>query len=857
MSLSSCGKIQPMDVLPIDAFLPQIIALLPRQGALVLTAEPGAGKTTRVPPALLEAGILSASAPRIVVLQPRRIAAKAVAARIADERGWMLGDQVGYQVRMEKLVRANTALRIMTEGILARQLLDDPSLEHVGAVILDEFHERSIHSDLTLAMLRQVQRTIRPDLLILVMSATLDAQKVADYLDNAPVLSVPGRLYPVRTIYQTGSEGRLEDRVMSALRAALELENTGHILVFLPGAMEINRCAAVARNLPLAVHCAIRTLYGSMPLEAQVNVLKACPQRKIIFSTNIAETSLTIDGVMVVIDSGLVRQASLDAQRGVDRLDLIQISKASADQRMGRAGRTAPGLCIRLWPELQTKHLKDFEIPEIKRVDLAESILTLYAWDRHGPQGFEFFESPPVQRAESAVELLRELGALEPISDGLRLTALGRKLLELPLHPRLGRLMLAAVQSGKAALGCVLAALISERDIVSSRRDQRAPGAGDSDVLIRVMALAEKGAHGASVTIDAMGASRVRAVANELGRLIGSKIDLSQVSSSTDSSEIGDLLLRAYPERICRRRETDPARAVMVGGGGVRMGPGSVVLGAPLFVAVDISASNSPSEAMVHIASAITRQQLANMYPESIREEKSIEIAEGRILAHRRVLYRDLVLEEFADSQPDPAEFQKVAIAYIVQRMPEFLQRDVALRRLAARLVMLRNAMPEKQVPVINPADLTTLLASQAMDAGALRKIIAGDGLAAAIESTLDHAITRLLAAAAPAHLTMPNGRTAELDYRDDGTPVLSVRLQDLFGFQDTPRIAGGRVPVLLEILGPNHRPVQITNDLAGFWSGSYALVRKDLRARYPKHAWPENPAQAQPVVRRDRRDRK
>ena len=758
---------------------------------------------------------------------------------------------------MEKLLRADTALRIITEGILARQLLDDPSLENVGAVILDEFHERSIHSDLTLAMLRQVQRTIRPDLLILVMSATLDARKVADYLDNAPVLSVPGRLYPVRTIYQPGGDGRLEDRVMSAVRAALELENTGHILVFLPGAMEITRCAAAAKALPPAAQYAIRTLYGSMPLDAQINVLKASTQRKIIFSTNIAETSLTIDGVRVVIDSGLVRQASLDAQRGVDRLDLIQISKASADQRMGRAGRTAPGLCIRLWPELQTKHLRDFEIPEIKRMDLAQSILTLYAWDRHGPRGFEFFEPPPEQRAESAVELLRELGALELISDGLRLTMIGKKLLELPLHPRLGRLMLSAMQCGKGALGCVLAALISERDIVSSRRDQRGAGAGDSDVLIRVMALAPTGAHGTSAMIDAMAASRVRAVADALGRLIGSKIDFTRVAGSADPAEIGELLLRAYPERVCRRRETDAMRAVMVGGGGVRMGPGSVVLRAPLFVAVDISASNSPGEALVHIASAITHEQLARMYPEAIREEKSIEIADGRVLAYRKVLYRDLVLEQFADSEPDPEEFQKAAAAHIAERLPEFMQRHAALRRLSGRLAMLRKAMPEKHIPAISPAELLSLLASSAVNAAALRKIIAGDGLATAIESNLDHAVTRLLAEAAPVHLAMPNGRTAELDYRDDGTPVLSVRLQDLFGFQDTPRIAGGRVPVLLEILGPNHRPVQITHDLAGFWSGSYAMVRKDLRARYPKNAWPENPAQAQPLLRRDRRDRK
>ncbi|MGC8625830.1 MAG: helicase-related protein, partial [Phycisphaerae bacterium] len=486
------GRLLGMDVLPIDGYLPEVIALLRARGALVLTAQPGAGKTTRVPPAILEARILPAHAPRILVLQPRRMAARAVAARIAAERGWNLGEQVGYQVRMKKCLTATTLLRIMTEGILTRQLLDDPALENVGAVIVDEFHERSIHSDLTLAMLRQVRQTVRPDLLLLVMSATLNAQKVADFLDNAPILNVSGRLYPVRCVYRPGSDDRLEDRVMSAVRQALEAENTGHILVFLPGAAEINHCSAAAKTLSAAGDCRVMTLHGSMSLEAQIAVLKSSAQRKIIFSTNIAETSLTIDGVTTVIDCGLVRQASFDAQRGIDRLDLMPISKASADQRAGRAGRTAPGVCFRLWPELQTKHLRDFDIPEIVRVDLAQSVLTLYAWGRHGPGEFEFFEKPPVERLEAAVELLQELGALEPIADGLRLTAIGRKLLELPLHPRLGRLLLAAKESGIGALGAVVAALLSERDFMRT-----AVGTGhsvanhDSDILLRAQTMVQ------------------------------------------------------------------------------------------------------------------------------------------------------------------------------------------------------------------------------------------------------------------------------------------------------------------------------------------------------------------------------
>lgn len=848
-----------MDVLPIDEFLPRIAALLAQHGTLVLTAQPGAGKTTRVPPGILRAGILPANAPRIVVLQPRRIAAKAVATRIAEEQHWTMGREVGYQVRMEKRIGQDTALRIMTEGILARQLLDDPTLEKLGAVILDEFHERSIHSDLTLAMLRQVRQTIRPDLLILIMSATLDAQKVAAFLDGAPILDVPGRLFPVRTVYRHETDRRLEERVISAVREALNAENSGHILVFLPGLAEINRCAGAAKAFADAGNCRVLTLHGSMPLEAQIAVLKPSAQRKIIFATNIAETSLTIDGVTVVIDSGLVRQASFDAQRGIDRLDLIQISQASANQRLGRAGRTAPGLCIRLWPETQTRHLEDYEIPEILRVDLAQSVLMLYAWDRHGPRGFEFFQAPPMQRTDHAVKLLRELKALEEITDGLRLTDIGRKLLELPLHPRLGRLLLAAKENGNAALGAVVAALVSERDIITARSDRRDNSSGESDILMRVLALVPGGAAMSShaAGIETGGAHRVRAVAQDLGRLIGADVDLGMVQRNADAMTIGELLLRAYPDRVCRRRDNDAMRGVMVGGRGVRMGAASAVLRAPLFVAVDIQASNAADEATVHIASAITPQQLQHLYPDAIREEKTVDIREGRILAYRNILYRDLVLEQFPDSQGDPEQIQRTAAQYIAEHFAEYIQRDAAVRQLCARLAMLQKAMPDQNIPQLNDSNMAALIAAGAADLTALRKIIAGNGLVDVIEASLGHQLLRLLATAAPAYLEMPNGRRAPLEYRADGTPVLSVRLQDLFGFKDTPRIANGRVPVLLEILGPNQRPVQITHDLAGFWSGSYALVRKDLRARYPRHSWPENPAEAAPLPPRGRREGK
>ncbi len=844
-----------MEPLPIDAFIPEIIALLRQRRSLVLTAEPGAGKTTRVPPALFKSGILTSKAPRIAVLQPRRIAAKAVAARIAEERHWKLGEEVGFQVRMENKLTTDTALRIMTEGILARQLLDDPALEDVGAVILDEFHERSIHSDLSLAMLRQVRQTLRPDLLIVVMSATLDTKKVAEFLDDAPVLNIPGRLYPVQMLYRSANDGRLEDRVVAAVKEALIAQSGGHILVFLPGAMEINRCAGAVKALAAADNCNVMTLHGSMPLDAQIAVLKPSGRRKIIFSTNIAETSLTIEGVTTVIDSGLVRQASFDANRGIDRLDLIQISKAAAAQRAGRAGRTAPGMCIRLWPELQTKHLAEFEIPEIMRVDLAQSVLTLYAWDRHGPERFDFFEKPPAERIESAVELLRELGALEPIPDGLRLTDIGRKILQLPLHPRIGRLLLAGQEAGSRDMAAIVAALISERDIADTRWDQRGGMAGESDILIRILALAGRGNQSGAggIAIDSAAAQRARMVAADLGRLLGFSIQVAAAAKATVEC-VGELLLRAYPDRVCRRRENDSTRAVMVGGRGVRMGPGSAVLRAPLFVAVDVQASSKPGDAVVHLASAITQAQIERLYPQFMRQEKSVAISEGRILACRRVLYRDLILEEYADSDPDAQQIQQAAAEYLAVHLPELMRRDVQLRALCGRLTMLRQAMPDQQIPALGGEELKAIFTALPPERESIRKIIAGEGLAAVIESALGHAIQRLVNTAAPEYLEMPNGRRAAVEYRDDGTPVLSVRLQDLFGFKDTPRIAHGRVPVLLEILGPNHRPVQVTYDLAGFWAGSYALVRKDLRARYPKHAWPENPAMSEPIIPSGRR---
>ena len=563
-----------MTRLPIDDVLPEITANLRSSRSLVLVAPPGAGKTTRVPPAILAAKLLSTDHPNLVMLQPRRVAARTVAARIADENHWQLGEQVGYHVRFDRKLGPRTRLRVLTEGILTRQLLDDPFLEGIGAVLLDEFHERSLFTDVAIALLREVQQTVRPDLILVVMSATLEAEPVANYLGNCPIVRTAGRAFPVEISYQPDAMTALPARAASAVEKALELPDAKDVLAFLPGAEEIRRAMGLLSHRDDLL---VLPLYGSLTPAEQNLALRPATKQKVILATNIAETSLTIDGVRTVIDGGLARVASYDAERGLDRLDLQRISLASATQRAGRAGRTAPGRCIRLWAEKEK--LEPFDLPEIRRVDLASTVLSLHAWGKPEVRTFGWYESPLEETVNAAEELLTLLGALS--SDG-KITPLGQKLSTIPAHPRLARLMLAATEKGLVYEGASLAALMAEKDILLPGRG---PSMASTSDLIYRLELLEQAQHDRFSPalfdrgIDAAAARQTAKTRDELLR-IGEPGRLAREHANRDpmprlSIENGllRLPLYAYPDRVCKRRQSDLMTGAMVGGAGVRLAP--------------------------------------------------------------------------------------------------------------------------------------------------------------------------------------------------------------------------------------------------------------------------------------------
>src|SRR5688500_5265397 len=584
--------------LPIDPHLPQITDAVRNSRALVLVAEPGAGKTTRVPPALLRAGLLGAEHPNLVMLQPRRVAARASAQRIAEENGWELGREVGYHVRFDRKLGPQTRLRVLTEGILTRQLLDDPFLEGVGAVVLDEFHERNLHTDVTVALLREVRQTVREDLVLVVMSATLDAEPVARFLGGCPVVRVPGRTYPINVTYSLPSGERLPERVAGAVRDVLDAPTAGakdDVLVFLPGADEIRRTMQQLERAAAERDLLLLPLHGSLPAEEQARALRPARQRKIILATNIAETSLTIDGVATVVDSGLARVAGYDAQRGLDRLDLKRISKASATQRAGRAGRTGPGRCVRLWTQREELAMDEYELPEVRRVDLCGTVLALHAWGKPDVRNFGWYEPPPEETLVAAERLLAMLGALDRESGG-SITPLGRSLMELPVHPRLGRLLLGAAEAGRLHEGATVAALLSEKDILTGSPftgGGRPALQGDSDLLYRldVLAEAERDRFHPSLRdrgVDPVAARQVAKTRDELLRVARRLKPQRTGASHGDADELLlKLPLLAYPDRVCRRRGADPTAGVMVGGGGVRLAPDTVVKQAEFFLALD------------------------------------------------------------------------------------------------------------------------------------------------------------------------------------------------------------------------------------------------------------------------------
>ncbi|MBK6403955.1 MAG: ATP-dependent helicase HrpB [Holophagales bacterium] len=837
--------------LPIDPFLAGIAQTLRDRGTLVLVAPPGAGKTTRVPPALLAAGILGSGT--LWVLQPRRVAARAAARRMASELGEPVGERAGYQVRDDAARSARTRILVVTEGILTRRLLEDPSLPGIAGVMLDEFHERSRHADLALAMLREVRATLREDLLLLVASATLDPAPVASFLADArgpaPIVSVPGRPFPVEVRHADGADPRpLEVRVAAAVRTALSEGPQGDVLVFLPGALEIRRAREAVESMALDV----RVLHGDLPGSAQDAALAPAPagRLRVILATNVAETSLTIEGVSTVVDSGLARTLRFDPRSGLDRLVLGRIPRASADQRAGRAGRLGPGLALRLYSRHDEAGLRPFEEPELLRTDLSSPLLDVLLWTARDPARFGWFQPPPASSIALALRLLRRLGAIE--GDSFRPTRLGARMATLPVHPRLAALVLAGAERGLLREAATLAALVEERDVLAANRvfGGGSPDADHaSDLLLRLDLLDEAERSGLSRSrLSSLGLDPGAALAVlRLRDLLLRRLPPETHASRPAEADLLRLVLAAYPDRIARRRCPGGPDAILAGGTPLVFDSRCQVRSAGLVAVIETSASPSGPD-RIRLASAVKREWLDALPGERVREEtaRSWDAAAGRVLARQRVVYDDLVLSENEIPAPLDEETARLLLEAARADLQRALEPGPGVGRLRARVSFLRRAMPELDVPPLDDAALLDLLPGLVVGRRRLAEL-RETPLEPLLRSLLGARALRQLDEHAPEVLAVPSGRDVALRYDDAGPPVLAVKLQELFGLAATPRVAGGRVGVLLHLLSPAGRPVQVTSDLASFWSTTYPAVRRELRGRYPKHPWPEDPWSAPP----------
>ena len=821
-----------------------------------MEAPPGAGKTTRVPRALLDAGF--AGDGEIVVLEPRRLAARLAARRVAEELGERPGGTVGFQVRFEEVAGEATRVRFVTEGLLTRRLLSSPELPGVGAVILDEFHERHLQGDLALALLRRLQAAGRGDLRLVVMSATLDAEPVARYL-GAPRLRSEGRLFEVEVEYLSAADAarddRLEDRVAAAVRRLLADPAGGDVLVFLPGMAEIRRSAAACAAPAERSGADLLPLHGDLPPEEQDRAVRPGPRRKVILSTNVAETSVTIEGVTAVVDSGLARIASHSPWSGLPRLEVRRISRASAAQRAGRAGRTAPGRCLRLYTRHDHDTRPEFDVPEVLREDLSEATLALASL---GTSEIAWLEAPPPAAAAAARALLRDLGACD---GGGAITDLGRRMLRFPLHPRLSRLLVEASDRGAGEEGALVAALLGERagfDRSEAGRGQTPTGPSD---LLELAALHQSRGRGRE-------SGRFPAAAVERSRRQLERLLPRRAARRTGGVEAEEALLlatlAAYPDRVARRRTPGKPEVVLAGGGSARLEESSVVREAPLLVAVDVDerrdrpGAGPPrgSQVLVRLASAVTPEMLLELFPSDLAFEDELRFDPGaeRVDAFERTSYRGLVLEESRKASPDPERVAAALAEAALAKGPRAFAEEGELDRLVARLAFAAEASPGSGLAPPSEADL----------AEKLRELCAGRrsfaelreaGLPGAVLARLGPEGRALLDRLAPERVTLPGGRTARIHYQGGGKPPhLESRLQDFFGMARGPAVGGGKVPLVLHLLAPNQRAVQVTTDLAGFWERHYPALRRQLMRRYPRHSWPEDPLSARPPAPRRER---
>ncbi|MBF5041191.1 ATP-dependent helicase HrpB [Aggregicoccus sp. 17bor-14] len=844
--------------LPIDPLLPEIVSTLKRAQALVLEAPPGAGKTTRVPRALLEAGL--GGGKEIVVLQPRRLATRLAAQRVAEELGERVGETVGYQVRFEDVRSSKTRLSFVTEGVLGRRLLGDPTLRDVGVVVLDEFHERHLSADISLAQLARLQQGARPDLKLVVMSATLEAGPISSYLGGCPTLRSEGRRFEVTLEYLPSPDERyLDAQVLSAVKRLVAAGVEGDLLVFLPGAGEIRRAKEACAEFAERHGMDVLPLHGDLSPAEQDRAVRRSSRRKLILSTNVAETSVTIDGVAAVIDSGLARTASHSPWSGLPALKVAKVSRASATQRAGRAGRTRAGHCLRLYTQHDFDGRPEQEAPEIRRMDLTETVLALRASGVRDLATFPFFESPPAASLEAAETLLRRLGAVDAAG---AVTPVGERLLRFPVHPRQARIIAEGEKRGVGADAAVLAALLGERDIRREARAGFGPQgrgsaagsvvSGPSDLLELLERFREAERAGFSpgrlqgLSLEPAAVQAVDRVQRQLRRAVREQGRRPERAEALEEA----LMLSAlagYPDRVARRRRPRAPELLLFGGGTATLSELSVVHEPELMVAVDAE-ERAGKGAVVRLASAVEPEWLLDLYPEALEELDALQwnADARRVERVTRLAYGNLVLEETRTVAPPSEEAARVLVDAALAAGPERFASAEALEQWRTRVGLLASAFPEAGFPSVDAAFVRDALASLCVGARSFADL-EGVSLIDALQARLTSEQARLLANHVPERVTLPGGRGVKVHYEQGKPPWVESRLQDFFGLAQGPSVCAGRVPLVLHLLAPNMRAVQVTTDLAGFWERHYPAIRKELCRKYPRHSWPEDPRHAQP----------
>ncbi|MFT6121805.1 MAG: ATP-dependent helicase HrpB [Oleiphilaceae bacterium] len=833
-------------MLPITKFLPQVSDCLSRNNNLVLQAEPGAGKSTALPLSLIDAEWLGGK--KIVMLEPRRVAAKSIAYYLSKQLGEKVGNRIGYQVKNDRRISENTILEIVTEGILTRRLQNDPELSDVGLIILDEFHERSIHTDLALMLALEVQQTIRDDLKLLVMSATIDTNAISTYLDNAPVITCPGRAYPVSVDYMHNGNAQdnsfLSLKVMKALKLVLVAKKKGDTLVFLPGQVDIKRCISEANStFNDRDDLVFLPLYGGLSIDQQEQVLlpDQTGKRRIIFTTNIAETSLTIEGVSCVIDSGLEKISVYDPLSCMTRLETTYISKASADQRKGRAGRLQAGECIRLWSESKQHSLRDFQGEEVLSADLASLILDLLAWGLTDFQTINWLTPPPSAHFESSKQLLRSLGL---VSERGKITPLGAKASKLGLHPRLAAMLLQAESPLEKGIACELSAVLSENDIFYNRRGV--------DIIERVIALQDYKTNKRTAlqswplkgAIVEQTLSTVRSLKNSLK--ISAKAATFSLIDLQD--HVGKLLLLAYPDRLAKRRSVNCGRYQLANGKGVQLFDDDPLFGSGWLVVSDCNAQKK--EGHIFSASAIALDAVNECLGHliTIRDEYRLDDKKQNIVGRRISTYRSITLKSQSLTNIPAEEFQKCLNSLLKSEGLKLLNWSAKCEDWLARATWLGDVI--EGFPKLTPNSLI-----QSTEQWLLPYLAKINSLAQLkqvnafelIKGSLSWKEQQLLEREAPLVYITPGDKKIPIVYDKNQGPTVSVRLQEMFGEIETPKIGSNTVPLRFELLSPAQRPIQTTSDLANFWKTSYFEVAKDMRGKYPRHRWPEKPLLEKP----------